>query len=276
VSASEREAKFEELWSQPGFAFWFGNFRDLLLDPEVNAFASEFIKRKIRARVRDPETAEKLMPTHPFGTKRVPLENGYYEVYNRENVTLVDLRRSPIERITPRGIRTSAGDHPLDVIIFATGFDAVTGALARIDVRGEGGAALAEKWRTGPKTYLGLQAAGFPNLFMIAGPHNATNLCNAVRCTEDNVDWIVACIAHVRARGRRSIAPTPEAEEAWTQHVQETVDATLLGRMTESWFFGANTPGKPRAVGIYAGGARAYRERCAEAAARDYEGFVLR
>ena len=275
VSESEREAKFEALWAQPGFAFWFGNFRDLMTDADVNAWASDFLRDKIRRRVRDPAVARKLLPTHPFGTKRVPLENGYYEVYNRGNVELVDLRECPIERITASGVQTAEGQHALDVLVFATGFDAVTGALSRIDVRGIGGMSLSDKWRNGPATYLGMQAEGFPNLFMIAGPHNATNLCNAVRCTERNVDWIARCITYLRANGYTRIVPTPDAEAAWTVHVQEAADATLLGAMTDSWFFGANTPGKPRAVSIYAGGARAYREHCEDVAARDYDGFAL-
>jgi cyclohexanone monooxygenase len=276
VSSREREAKFEALWSQPGFAFWMGNFRDLMMDPSVNAWASEFVKRKIRERVRDPLTAAKLMPDHPFGTKRVPLENGYYEAYNQEHVELVDLRESPIERITPAGIQTRYGEYRLDVIVFATGFDAVTGSLTSIDIRGRDGKSLRDKWRGGLKTYLGLQVEGFPNLFMIAGPHNAASLCNAVRCTEQNVEWISQCIQHMRKNGVVHIAATPEAEAAWTSHVHEMAEATLLRAMTDSWFFGANTPGKQRSVAIYAGGAAAFRERCDEVARRGYEGFELR
>jgi cyclohexanone monooxygenase len=161
------------------------------------------------------------------------------------------------------------------VIIFATGFDAVTGALSRIDIEGEGRRSLREKWRDGPKTYLGLQIEGFPNLFTVSGPHNAGSLCNAVRCTEQNVEWIVDCIRHMRDNELARIAPSADAEAAWTRHVQEAAEATLLGRMKESWFFGANTPGKPRSVAIYAGGAAAYRARCEEAARRGYEGFEL-
>jgi cation diffusion facilitator CzcD-associated flavoprotein CzcO len=273
VSAGERQETFEALWRKPGFAFWLGNFRDLLMDESVNASASEFIRERIRERVRDPDIARKLMPNHPFGTKRVPLENGYYEVYNRDNVRLVDLREAPIERMTRTGIRTTDGDHCLDVVIFATGFDAVTGPLNRIEIRGLNGASLRTKWRDGPKTYLGLQVEGFPNLFTIAGPHNAATLCNAVRCTEQNVDWIAGCIDHMRERGFARIAPTVEAEAAWTRHVQEAAAATLLDTMTESWFFGANTPGKPRSVMIYAGGAAAFRERCDAVAREGYRGF---
>lgn len=275
VSEDEREAKFEALWREPGFAFWFGNFADLLMNPTVNEYASEFLRRKIRERVKDPETARKLMPKHPFGTKRVPLENGYYEVYNRANVELVDLRESPIERITPAGILTSRKEYPLDVIIYATGFDAVTGPLSRIDVRGLDGRTLADKWRDGPRTYLGLQVHGFPNLFTIAGPHNAGSLCNAVRCTEQNVDWIAACIEHLQANGLTRIAATAEAEDEWTRHAQEAASMTLLDTMTESWFYGANTPGKKRSVTIYAAGAVAFRERCDDCARRGYAGFEI-
>lgn len=275
VSAGEREAMFEELWQRPGFAFWFGNFADLMMNLEVNAHASDFIRRKIRERVRDPEVARKLLPDHPFGTKRVPLENGYYEVYNRTNVRLVDLRETPIERITPGGIRTSVEEHELDVIIHATGFDAGTGALTRIDIRGEGGLSLAEKWRDGPVTFLGLLVGGFPNLFIVNGPHNAAALCNAGRCIEQNVDWIARCIDHMRGRGLHRIVPTGMAEEEWTGHVYEVADASVLGKMTNSWFFGANTPGKPRRATIYAAGAREYREHCEDVAIAGYPGLVM-
>jgi cation diffusion facilitator CzcD-associated flavoprotein CzcO len=275
VSAEAREAKFEELWQKPGFAFWFGNFADLMMNAEVNAHASDFVRRKIRSRVRDPEVARKLLPEHPFGTKRVPLENGYYEVYNRSNVRLVDLRETPIERITRAGIRTSREEHPLDVIVYATGFDAGTGTLTRIDIRGEGGIALADKWRQGPKTYLGLLVSGFPNLFIVNGPDNAAALCNAVRCIEQNVDWIARCIERMRTQGLTSIAPTVAAEVEWTEHVEDVAEATVLARMTDSWFFGANTPGKARRVAIYAAGAREYREHCEDVAQAGYPGLTM-
>ena len=275
VSAEEREAMFEELWQRPGFAFWFGNFADLMMNVEVNAYAGEFIRRKIKARVRNPNVARKLLPDHPFGTKRVPLENGYYEVYNRSNVRLVDLRDTPIERITPAGIQTSSEEHGLDVIIYATGFDAGTGALSRIDIRGEGGLSLAEKWRDGPKTFLGLLVSGFPNLFIVNGPHNAAALCNAGRCIEQNVDWIARCISHVQEQGFSRIAPTAAAEDEWTEHVYEVADASVLGKMTNSWFFGANTPSKPRRATIYAAGAREYREHCEDVANAGYAGLTI-
>jgi cation diffusion facilitator CzcD-associated flavoprotein CzcO len=273
VSAEERLEKFETLWQQPGFAFWFGNFADLMMDATVNEYACEFLRSKIRARVRDPAVAAKLLPTHPFGTKRVPLENGYYEVFNRDNVDLVDLRESPLTRITPAGARTRTTEHLLDVLIFATGFDAVTGALTRIDIRGEQGRRLTDKWQDGPISYLGLQVSGFPNLFTIAGPNNAANLCNAVRCTEQNIDWVTACIRHMREQGRVRMTATAEAEHGWMQHVQDIAGSTLLESMTDSWFYGANTPGKPRRLMIYPGGAVTYREQCERVAAGGYAGF---
>jgi cation diffusion facilitator CzcD-associated flavoprotein CzcO len=275
VPAETREAKFEELWQKPGFAFWFGNFADLMMNDEVNAHASEFVRRKIGERIRDPEVVRKLLPSHPFGAKRVPLENGYYEVYNRENVRLVDLRETPIERITKAGIRTTDAEHMLDVIVYATGFDAGTGALTRIDIRGEGGITIAEKWRQGPKTYLGLLVHGFPNFFIVNGPHNAAALCNAGRCIEQNVDWIARCIEYLRSQGITRIGPTAEAEEEWTGHVYDVADATVLSRMTDSWFFGANTPGKARRATIYAAGAREYREHCDEVAHEGYPGLTM-
>ena len=219
--------------------------------------------------------ARKLLPSHPFGTKRVPLENGYYEAYNRPNVCLVDLRETPIERITETGVRTSRASHPLDVIVYATGFDAGTGTLVQIDIRGEGGAVLADKWRDGPKTYLGLLVNGFPNLFIVNGPHNAAALCNAGRCIEQNVDWIGRCIERMRQRRLNRVMPTAAAEDEWTRHVHDTADATVLAHHTDSWFFGANTPGKPRRVTIYAAGAKEYRRHCEAVATEGYPGLTM-
>jgi cation diffusion facilitator CzcD-associated flavoprotein CzcO len=275
VTAEEREAKFEELWQTPGFAFWFGNFADLLMNLEVNAHASDFVRRKITERVNDPKATRKLLPDHPFGTKRIPLENGYYEIYNRDNVRLVDLRETPIERITPNGIRASNEDHRLDVIVYATGFDAGTGALTRIEIRGEGGITIEEKWRDGPKTFLGLLVGGFPNMFIVNGPHNAAALSNAGRCIEQNVDWIARCIERLRAQGLTRIAPTASAEEEWTKHVYDAAGTGVLTQMTNSWFFGANTPGKPRRAIIYAPGAREYREHCEDVARAGYPGCTM-
>jgi acetone monooxygenase len=275
VSASEREAKFEALWQIPGFAFWFGNFADVMMNIEVNEHASDFVRRKIRERVTDPEVARQLMPDHPFGTKRVPLENGYYEVYNRDNVELVDIRATPIERVTDRGIRTSVDEYPLDTIVWATGFDAGTGPLTQITVCGERGVDLRDKWRDGPRTFLGLLVSGFPNFFIVNGPQNAAGLCNAGRCIEQNVDWIARCIAHVRGLGRTGIVPSADAEARWTEHVSDVAAGTVLKHMTESWFFGANTPGKARCVNIYAAGAREYRGHCEAVASAGYSGCSI-
>lgn len=275
VSAVEREAKFEELWKLPGFAFWFGNFADLMMNEEVNAYASQFVRSKILERVTNPEIARKLLPDHPFGTKRIPLENGYYEVYNRDNVHLVNIRETPIEEVTERGIRTSLGEYPLDVIVWATGFDAGTGSLTRIEIRGKDGTQLGQKWSKGPSTFLGMLVSGFPNLFMVNGPQNAAGLCNAGRCIEQNVDWIARCIEYVQGQGLKCITPSAGAEETWTSHVCDIADGTVLKHMTESWFFGANTPGKARRVNIYAAGAREYRDQCEKVARAGYPGCTI-
>ena len=275
VTPEQRQARFEELWAQPGFAKWLGNFRDIMTDKKANELFAEFVRNKIRERVKDPVVAEKLAPkSHPFGTKRVPLESGYYEQFNRDNVLLVDLHESPIERITPKGIKTSDTEYEFDVIVYATGFDAVTGPLTRIDIRGEGGISIKDKWADGPRTYLGIQSTGFPNLFTLVGPHNGATFCNIPRCIEQNVEWVTDCIRHMREKGFTRIAARPEAEQAWTDHVNELAAGTLLEEV-DSWFFGANIPGKKRTVLMYFGGAPAYRKKCDDVAARGYEGFVL-
>jgi cation diffusion facilitator CzcD-associated flavoprotein CzcO len=279
VSAEEREAFYEKLYREPGFGIWMGNFRDVLVDPEANATITEFMRRKIRARVRDPKVAQKLIPTnHGFGTRRVPLESGYYEVYNQPNVRLVDIRETPIERITPAGIKTSDAEHQLDMIIYATGFDAITGAFDRIDVRGLGGRRLRETWAEGPRTYLGLQIVGFPNLFTLVGPHNAATFCNIPRCIEQNVDWVTALIAHMREKGLARVEATAEAEREWTQHVHDT-GRRMLFTQVDSWMMGINSniAGKQkRTFIVYAGGAPKYREKCDEVTAGGYAGFTFR
>ncbi|MDH3601334.1 MAG: NAD(P)/FAD-dependent oxidoreductase [Candidatus Tectomicrobia bacterium] len=278
VSPEEREAFYEKLYGEPGFGIWMGNFRDIFVDPEANETISEFIRNKIRERVKNPEVAEKLVPTdHGFGTRRVPLETHYYEVYNQDNVQLVDVRETPIERITPSGIRTSDAEYAFDLIIYATGFDAVTGAFDRIDIRGVGGQTLKEKWADGPRTYLGLQIAGFPNLLTLVGPHNAATFCNIPRCIEQNVEWVTELIRHMRDHAYKRVVPTLEAEDAWTEHVYE-IATRMLFHNVDSWFMGVNTnvPGKQkRTFVLYSGGAPAYREKCDEVAANGYEGFVL-
>jgi cyclohexanone monooxygenase len=249
-----------------------GNFHDIMTNREANEDFAEFVRNKIRARVKDPVVAEKLCPKdHPFGSKRIPLETEYYEAYNRDNVSLVDVRETPIEAITPKGIKTSEKEYEFDVIIYATGFDAITGALTSMDIRGEGGQSLKEKWASqGLSTYLGLQTAGFPNFFI------ATNaaFCNYTVCAETIVEWITDCIRHMREQGYKRIAPTPQAEDAWVEHANELGSQTLLSD-AKSWFMGANIPGKKRAILLYANTAPAYRAKCAEVAAKGYEGFQL-
>lgn len=275
VTDAERNEKFEKLWQQPGFAFWFGNFRDLMMDARVNEHASDFLRTKIRERVVDPEVANKLMPRHPFGTKRVPLENGYYEAYNRPNVKLVDLKVTPIQRIVPEGVVTSGNTHPLDVLVFATGFDATTGALTRMNIRGEGGATFEQKWHDGARTYLGIGVPGFPNFFALSGPHNAASLCNAVVCTEVVVDWVRDCISHTLDHGYSRVDVAPEAAREWTTHVHQVAAMTVLDQHQVSWFYGANTPGKKHEVLVYAGGALLFRQHCEQAAREGYPGLTF-
>jgi cation diffusion facilitator CzcD-associated flavoprotein CzcO len=279
VTPEVREAFYEKLYAEPGFGIWMGNFRDVLINAEANATITEFMRRKIRSRVKDPALAEKLIPTnHGFGTRRVPLESGYYEVFNQHNVRLVDLRETPIERITAAGIKTSAEEHALDMIIYATGFDAITGAFDCIDIRGRGGRRLKDKWAEGPRTYLGLQIEGFPNLFTLVGPHNAATFCNIPRCIEQNVDWVTALLRHMNERGWSRVEPTAEAEREWTEHVLDTGRRMLFTKV-DSWMMGinSNVAGKDRRTFmVYAGGAPKYRERCEQVAAAGYAGFELR
>jgi len=278
VSPEEREAFYEKLYSEPGFGIWMGNFRDTFVDEAANRTVSEFVARKIRERVRDPETAEKLVPKdHGFGTRRVPLETGYYETYNRDNVRLVDLNEAPIERITPAGLVAGGAEHALDILVYATGFDAVTGGFDLIDIRGRDGLSLREKWTDGPKTFLGIQIAGFPNMFTIVGPHNAASFCNIPRCSEQNVEWVADCIRHMQERGVRRMEANEAAEAEWTGHVHESASRMLYSKV-DSWFMGVN-PNRPdknrRVFLLYGAGAPLYREKCEASAANGYEGFEL-
>jgi len=276
VSPEEREALYEKLYGEPGFGIWMGNFRDVLVDAKANDTLTAFIHKKIRERVNDPVIAEKLIPRdHGFGTRRVPLETGYYEVYNQDNVVLVDVRETPIGRVTATGIRTSDADHDFDMIIYATGFDAVTGGFDRIDIRGMGGQRLKDKWADGPLTFLGLQTEGFPNMLTLVGPHNAATFCNIPRCIEQNVDWVTALITYMRANDLRRVVPSAEAEEEWTDHVHESASRLLLTK-TDSWFMGINKniPGKQkRRFLLYGAGLPTYREKCNEVAANSYAGL---
>ncbi|MGQ0481714.1 MAG: flavin-containing monooxygenase [Pseudonocardia sp.] len=276
VTEQERQREYETGWREGGHRMLFTGFRDLLLDKRANDTAADFVRAKIRQTVRDPETAEALLPwDHPIGAKRPVIDTDYYETYNRDNVSLVDLRRAPIEEITERGVRTADGEHELDVIVFATGYDAMTGALDRIDIRGRAGLPLREKWAAGPSTYLGLCTAGFPNMFLITGPGSPSVLSNMPVSIEQHVEWITDCIRHLREHGLRAIEATAEAEADWGAHVAEVASYTLFPLAKHSWYLGANIPGKPRVFTPYAGGAGKYRKRCAEVAAQGYRGFSL-
>jgi cation diffusion facilitator CzcD-associated flavoprotein CzcO/acetyl esterase/lipase len=276
VSAQERERIYERGWAEGGIGGVLLAFNDINTNAEANATASEFVRGKIRSIVQDPATAEALCPTtHPIGTKRICVDIDYFEAYNRDNVTLVDVRSAPIVGLTRRGLQTERAEYDLDVIVFATGFDAITGAVLSIDVRGRDGVRLADKWAGGPQTYLGLATAGFPNLFLITGPGSPSVLSNMVLSIEQHVDWIADCLAHLRERGHDTIEATPEAEEQWVAHVAEVAQATLFPR-ANSWYTGANIPGKPRVFMPYLGGVGNYRAHCDAVAASGYEGFATR
>ena len=275
VTEEERRREYEARWAAGGVAFMVA-FNDLPIDKAANDTAAEFVRGKIRQIVCDPEVAEILAPKdHPIGTKRICVDTGYYETYNRPNVTLVNLRETPIGAITPTGLRLTDGTvHEVDAIVYATGFDAMTGALLAIDIGGRGGGTLAEKWAAGPRTYLGLMAAGFPNMFMITGPGSPSVLSNMIVSIEQHVDWIIACLAHLQARAMIRIEPTEEAEQGWVAQVNEAAHRTLYPR-AGSWYMGANVPGKPRVFMPYIGGVGTYRQICDEVAAKGYDGFLL-
>jgi cyclohexanone monooxygenase len=273
VTPEERRHVYEERWAMGGFHF-FGCFSDLPVDLAANETAQDFIRSKIRAVVRDPKTAAALSPANVFGCKRLCVDSGYWETFNRPNVTLVDVASEPIEALTEAGVRVGGREHALDAIVFATGFDAMTGTLNRIDISGPGGARLAETWRDGPRTYLGLGIAGFPNLFTITGPGSPSVLTNMLPTIEQHVEWIADCLVHLRARGLRRIEAERAAEDAWVAHGAEVAGATLRGTCS-SWYMGSNIPGKPRIFMPYIGGFPAYVERCVEVVARGYDGFRL-
>ncbi|MXP65291.1 NAD(P)/FAD-dependent oxidoreductase [Roseomonas sp. M0104] len=273
VTPEERLARYEAAWERGGLRFR-AAFRDLLTDKAANDTASDFIRAKIRSIVKDPEIAERLTPKdHPFATKRPPIDTEYFETFNRGNVTLVDIKASPIVGITPDGIRTSDADYPLDIIVFATGFDAMTGPLLAMDIRGREGQRLQESWAAGPRSYLGLQVAGFPNLFTITGPGSPSVLTNMPVAIEQHVEWITECIRTMRDEGLTRIEADPAAAERWVAHVNDAANATLLPLANSSWYLGANVPGKPRVFMPYAGGMANYARICREVAEKGYEGF---
>jgi len=269
----QRQALYEELWEQGGFSFFTDGYCDLLTSEEANRTAADFVRGKIREIVRDSETAAKLMPDYYLGTKRPILDNGYYETFNRDNVTLVDLREDPIEGITPAGVRTTMGDHPLDMLVLATGFDAISGAMLHLNPKGRGGVALEEKWRNRIDTYLGIAIAGFPNLFMIHGPGTPGVLYNMPLGAERETEWIGNIVRHLREQGLGTVEPTPDAEEIWDREINEIANQTLYP-LTDSWYTGSNIPGKPRQFCVHLGGPL-YFQRISEVAAKDYEGFVF-
>ncbi|MBI5616629.1 MAG: NAD(P)/FAD-dependent oxidoreductase [Gammaproteobacteria bacterium] len=276
----EREAFFEKLYWQAGFGLWLGNYSDILFDQRANELVSDFVARKVRQRVKDPAIAEKLIPKdHGFGTRRVPLETNYYEAYNQPNVHLIDAKADPIQQINSAGLRTASRQYDLDMIIYATGFDAVRGALDRIDIRGRGGRSLKDKWQEGPVTYLGLQYAGFPNLLALVGPQSGATFCNIPRCAEPQIRWVTDLLKHMKEHGLKSVEATEQAETEWTDHVAELVSHMLFATAKNGWFFGGNTPGRKvsaRTFVAYTGGNPAYRERCNAVAANGYTGFILK
>ena len=276
VTPEEREAFWEKLYGEPGFGIWMGNFRDILVDRKANALISDFVARKIRQRVKDPAVAEKLIPkNHGFGTRRVPLESGYFEVYNQPNVKLIDINETPIERITPAGIKTSDAEYEFDIIIYATGFDAITGAFDRIDIRGVDGVSLKEKWRDGPQTFLGILVDGFPNMLMVMGPH--AGLGNFPRAAEYSADWVTGLIRFARERDLTRIEATAAGSEAWTEHVVAASEGLLFTEV-DSWMTGINrnVEGKQvRRIMRYSGGHPAFRQHCEAAAADGYRKLAL-
>ncbi|MDA0302527.1 MAG: NAD(P)/FAD-dependent oxidoreductase [Chloroflexi bacterium] len=276
VSDAERMAIYEAAWEKGGLQFR-SSFRDILSSKEANDTAAAFLKEKIREIVKDPETAAKLSNIdHPYAAKRPPIDTEYFDTFNRDNVELIDVRADPIEAITPTGVRLQSGaEHPADIIVFATGFDAMTGALLKMGIQGRDGLSLSKAWEAGPRNYLGLQVAGFPNLFTVTGPGSPSVLCNMPVAIEQHVEWITDCIAHMRERGVERIEARPEASDAWVEQVNEAARATLLPEAHSSWYLGANVPGKPRVFMPYAGGMARYRGICDEVAAKGYEGFAL-
>ena len=274
VSDEERDAVYEAAWESGSLVNLLSSFTDLAVNQEANDTARRWIHKKIHSIVKDPAVADDLSPEYPFGTKRPCLDTNYYETYNRDNVHLVNLRRTPLVEVTEKGIRTSEREYEFDAIVYATGFDAMTGSLTNVDIRGRDGVSLKETWSAGPRTYLGLGSAGFPNLFMITGPGSPSVLSNMVVSIEQHVDWVAGVVEHLESQGLRTIEATREAQDAWVEHVNEIASYTLYPK-ANSWYMGANVPGKPRVFMPYAGGVGEYRKKCDDVAAKGYEGFAL-
>ncbi|HEV3500374.1 MAG TPA: NAD(P)/FAD-dependent oxidoreductase [Bradyrhizobium sp.] len=271
---NERRARYEQRWAHGGLTFM-SVYNNLALDKAANDTAADFVRDKIGEIVKDPQIARLLQPNnHPIGSKRICVDTEYYAAFNRPNVTLVDIRSNPIEEILPNAVRTRAKDYEVDALVLATGFDAMTGSVAKIDIRGRNGQTLNQKWAEGPKTYLGLMSAGFPNLFIITGPGSPSVLSNMIVSIEQHVDWIADCIAWMRDRGFEAMEANKDAEDKWVAHVNEVAHTTLYPQ-ANSWYMGANIPGKPQIFMPYIGGVGVYRQICNDVAAKGYEGFAM-
>jgi cation diffusion facilitator CzcD-associated flavoprotein CzcO len=275
-SDEERECELMARWEEGGFGIWLGAYADIFFVDEANAKVREFLHDRIRETVDDPETAELLIPKgYPFGVKRNPLDSGYYETFNLDHVRLVDVKSNPIAEITERGLRLEDGnEYEFDAIVYATGFDAMTGPVNKIDIRGRDGRLLREKWSAGPCTYLGLMSAGFPNLFTITGPQSPSVLSNMPVSIEQHVEFISRIIGEMRDRGAETVEAAPDAEEAWVAHNQELAEGTLFPT-ADTWYMGANIPGKPRVFMPNLDFVGPYRAKCDEIADNEYEGFVF-
>ncbi|MDP9643741.1 cyclohexanone monooxygenase [Actinopolyspora lacussalsi] len=275
-SPEQREETYRQSWREGSLFGIPGSYADILVDPAANETAAEFVRARIRDKVHDPEIAETLSPRDfPIGTKRPCLDTGYYETFNREHVRLVDLRSTPLAEIVETGVRTSRREYELDTLVFATGFDAMTGALQAVDIRGRDGRTLREYWSAGPRTYLGLAVSGFPNLFTVTGPTSPSVLSNIIVSIEQHVDWITDCVSYLAANGLTEVEATERAEREWLDHAAEAGNATLYPT-ADSWYTGANVPGKPRVLLAYVGGVAAYRQWCEQVADNGYSGFSLR
>ncbi len=278
LSPDERTKVFDDLWNNGGFSFWLGNFHDVFTNKEVNLAAYEYWRDKVRARIKDPKTAALLAPTapyDPFGTKRCSLENGYYDVFNQDNVTLADIRANPIKRITSNSVITEDGqEYEVDVLVLATGFDAVSGAITHMDITGVDGLTMKEYWKDGLRTHLGLASAGFPNFFYLYGPQSPTAFWNGPSSAEHQGEVLVDLLKHLRDEGYARCESTPEADQIWTKLIDDIVH-TQLFPLANSWYMGANIPGKKRESLNFTGGVPLYLQKCKESADKGYEGFVL-
>lgn len=277
VSPQERRQTWDGLWNNGGFAFWLGNYYDVFSNKEMSLLTYEYWRDKVRARIKDPVTAEMLAPTvpiHPFGTKRCSLENGYYDVFNQDNVTLVDMRKTPIKRITSHSVITEGGEYDVDILVLATGFDAVSGAITHTDITGVDGKKIKDYWKDGLRTHLGLTSSGFPNLFFLYGPQSPTAFWNGPSSAEHQGEVLVKLLKHLRDQGHTRCESTPQADQSWAQLVDDIVQQSLFP-LADSWYMGANIPGKKRESLNFTGGVPLYLQKCKESADKGYEGFVL-